>query len=68
MNMESHAPSVIRRRGINALIQELGVVGMVEFIRQFDPGKGDYTKERESLLANITMDDVEQYLAEKHVT
>lgn len=60
--VEFHTPNAIREKGMNALIRELGVIGMVRFIRQFDPGKGDYTKERESLLADITMDDVERYL------
>jgi hypothetical protein len=63
---EFAAPSEIRRKGINALIRELGVVGMVRFLQQFEPGKGDYTKERAALLADITMDDVELFLAKAH--
>ena len=37
---------------------------MVRFIQQFDPGMGDYTKERKALLASVTMEDVERQLAE----
>ena len=59
-------PNPTRQKGLNALIEELGVSGMVEFVRQFNPGKGDYTKEREALLADITMEDIERYLAEKN--
>ena len=50
-------PAAIRRIGIEALTKELGPVGMAYFIRQFDRGEGDYTKERESMLSGITMDD-----------
>lgn len=58
-------PNMLRKRGVNALVKELGVVGMVDFLRQFDPGSGDYTKEKEALLADVTMEDVERYLAER---
>jgi hypothetical protein len=39
--------------GIEALTEKLGPVGMVEFIRQFDSGYGDYTKERHEWLDGI---------------
>ncbi len=40
----------IRKMGIEALTEKLGSVGMVEFIRQFDSGYGDYTRERKEWL------------------
>jgi hypothetical protein len=40
--------------GIDALTKELGPVGMVYFIQQYDRGEGDYTAERENLLAEVT--------------
>ncbi len=55
-------PSIIRKMGIQALTKELGAVGMAYFIRQFDQGEGDYTKERDSLLNNMTMQDIEKEL------
>ena len=55
-------PSLIRKMGIEALTKELGAVGMAYFIRQFDMGEGDYTAQREQLLADVTMGDIEQYL------
>ena len=48
----------IRRLGINALTEKLGPIGMIEFIRQFDTGYGDYTKERHVWLNNLTIDDI----------
>ena len=51
-------PAVIRKLGIDALTKELGPVGMAYFIRQYDRGEGNYTEEREALLADDTMDDI----------
>jgi len=48
----------IRRQGINALTEKLGPVGMVEFMRQFDSGYGDYTKERHVWLENLSIEDI----------
>ena len=48
----------LRRAGLDALRKELGSVGAVYFLRQFSTGYGDYTKEREALLADDTLEDV----------
>jgi len=50
--------SVIRQEGFKALNRELGAVGTVIFIRQFENGYGDYTKEREAKLKDVTIDDI----------
>ena len=50
--------SAIRRMGIEALTEKLGPVGMVEFIRQFDSGYGDYTKERHEWLDDIDIETI----------
>ena len=36
----------VRRKGISALKDALGSVGMVIFMQQFETGTGDYTKEK----------------------
>lgn len=38
---------VVRRAGVAALARELGPVGMVRFLQQFETGSGDYTAERQ---------------------
>jgi hypothetical protein len=48
----------IHRAALEALSSELGLVGMVRFIHQFDKGSGDYTAERAQLQAGMTVDDV----------
>lgn len=45
----------IRRAGLEALERELGPVGMVRFLQQFNKGSGDYTAERAELLGNPTV-------------
>ena len=49
----------IRRLGIDALTEKLGPIGMIEFMRQFDSGYGDYTKERHAWLDNLTIEDID---------
>jgi hypothetical protein len=44
--------------GIEALTEKLGPVGMIEFLRQFDSGYGDYTKERHEWLDDIDIDTI----------
>jgi hypothetical protein len=50
--------SIIREKGFKALTKELGASGMAMFIRQFENGNGDYTKEREESLKDISIDDI----------
>ncbi|HEX5871743.1 MAG TPA: hypothetical protein VFY65_15050 [Longimicrobium sp.] len=48
----------IHQAGLEVLHCELGTVGMVRFIQQFNKGSGDYTAERAKLQAGMTLDDV----------
>jgi hypothetical protein len=50
--------NTIRKLGIEALSEKLGPVGMVEFMRQFDSGYGDYTKDRHNWLDRLTIEDI----------
>jgi len=56
--------NTIRKLGIEALTEKLGPIGMVEFMRQFDSGYGDYTKERCSWLNDLTIEDITNEIAE----
>lgn len=49
--------SEISRRATNILFKELGVVDTIRFLNQFSVGRGDYTKEREEWLGNLSIDD-----------
>lgn len=43
----------IRINGLAALTRELGVVGMIRFLQQFETGSGDYTRDRYNWLPNM---------------
>ncbi len=62
---EYYTDNAIRKMGIKALTEALGPVGMARFIRQFDQGEGDYTKDRAAWLDGITMDEIMRELAER---
>ncbi|MFQ3612098.1 MAG: hypothetical protein SNJ68_00105 [Cyanobacteriota bacterium] len=56
----------LRQRGLDALAKELGYVGMVRFLQQFETGKGDYTKERQQWLSDVTLEDITQAIQSQH--
>ena len=49
-------PTRIREKGLDALVKALGPVDMARFLQQFELGSGDYTRDREEWLRNITVD------------
>jgi len=51
-------PLEINRLGYQALTDALGFDGMIRFLRQFELGYGDYTKERHQWLDQFTVDDI----------
>ena len=51
-------PIELYRKGFQALVDALGYVDAIRFIRQFDNGSGDYTEERHQWLDNVTMDEI----------
>ena len=50
--MKTQMPTLdeIRLAGLEVLARELGPVGMVRFLQQFETGRGDYTAERDQWL------------------
>ena len=51
-------PAVIRRIGFDALVRELGTVGAINFIQQYDRGSGDYTKDRRKYFDDMSVDEI----------
>jgi hypothetical protein len=43
-------PSELRARGFRALVDALGWADAVRFLRQLEPGIGNYTEERDTIL------------------
>jgi hypothetical protein len=56
MNIQVQPLAELTQQAIEILYRELGVVATVRFLNQFTAGYGNYTKERESLFGELTMD------------
>lgn len=54
----------IRREGLKALKEKLGVEGMIKFIQMYSDGKGDYTEERRENLKKLNKEDLQKFLRE----
>jgi hypothetical protein len=58
MNTEHLTLHQIRTIGMEALLRELGPVGMIRFIQQYETGSGDYTHERRKGLPKRSVREV----------
>jgi len=63
MNTADMTLEEIRRAGLDVLSRELGPVGMIRFLQQFETGRGDYTAERHRWLQE---DDLETLVEKIH--
>ena len=68
MNGQTMSLEQIRIAGMEALVRELGVVGMVRFLQQFETGHGDYSKDRHEWLDNQDLDTIVKRIREKRET
>ena len=48
-------PHEIAVKGFEALVEKLGPGGALQFIHQFETGRGDYTKERATILKSVSL-------------
>jgi hypothetical protein len=48
-------PHEIAVKGFEALVERLGPGGALQFIHQFEKGRGDYTKERQKILKGLSL-------------
>jgi hypothetical protein len=51
-------PIELNQKGFKALVDALGYVDAVRFLKQFDNGSGDYTQERHQWLDQLSLDDI----------
>jgi hypothetical protein len=45
----------IRKKGWKVLVKELGPADATKFILLYEPGEGNYTKDRKRFLKNVTL-------------
>jgi hypothetical protein len=55
----------IRRKGLKALVDELGPVGAIRFLQQYETGVGDYSVERRRRIGNQTVVHLARQLAKE---
>ena len=55
----------IRQKGLEVLSRELGPVGMIRFMQQFETGSGDYSLERHEWLQDETVEGIYRRIKER---
>ena len=65
LDVDQMTPVEIQKAGLVVLVQELGAVGFVRFIQQYELGKGNYTKDRHQWLDHLSNDDVLRLIEEE---
>jgi hypothetical protein len=58
MKTDTLNPAELRSAGCKALADALGPLGMARFLRQFEQGIGDYTRDRKKLLGKQSLQTV----------
>ncbi len=58
----------VRLTGLRALSRDLGPVGLVRFLQQFEMGDGDYTAERHRWLGERSIQDLVQEIERRRKT
>jgi hypothetical protein len=49
-----------------ALTERLGPAGAMRFMMQYDPGYGDYSKERHTIFASVTLEQLLEAIKESN--
>lgn len=60
MKTDTLNPAELRAAGYKALTDALGPLGMARFLRQFERGNGDYTRERHQWLRDRSVQSAAQ--------
>jgi hypothetical protein len=55
----------VRAKGLQALANELGPVGMVRFLQQTETGHGDYSRERHGRIGHNSVADLTKRIEQR---
>lgn len=58
MNTQTMTQQQIRMTGIKILSQYMGVTETIRFLQQTETGYGDYTKERDKIIGDPSLEDL----------
>lgn len=58
MTVRAKPLTEITHEAFGILCKTLGVANTIRFINQFTTGYGNYTKEREQMFADLSLDDI----------
>lgn len=58
MSVEIRPLSELNQQATEILVREMGVVNALRFLSQFNTGLGDYTKEREQWLDDLSLEQI----------
>jgi len=62
MKMDTLNPVELRTAGCKALADALGPLGMARFLRQFEQGNGDYTRDRKKWLRDQSLQTATRHI------
>lgn len=68
MSTQTLTPSEVRARGFQVLNRELGTVGFLKFMHQFEKGRGDYSRERHVLVDSLSLDAIMEGIKRNRAT
>lgn len=58
MSVMNKTDAQVRVLGLQAVRRELGIIGLIRFMQQFDIGEGDYTHDRDAWQDAYTVDSL----------
>ncbi|MFK5894281.1 MAG: hypothetical protein QM504_13750 [Pseudomonadota bacterium] len=58
ITLNTHTTSEINQKATHILFEQMGIVDTFKFLNQFSLGHGDYTKERNELLKDLSLDEI----------
>jgi hypothetical protein len=64
MEMKEMTLIELRKKGYQVLVKELGQIDTIRFLQEMGWGSGDYTKERQNSLKNVTREEFWQDIEE----
>jgi len=51
-------PIELQKKGLEALTKDLGISGAIQFIKLFDKGSGNWTKERYDTIPDLSVESI----------